>query len=208
VEENRIVSLGAVRAQPGGVSVGEVILLAERLASSDPDLATHGRQVGRYAAMTARQLGVPRATADGLRLAGELHDVGKLEMPRRILDKPGPLDADEWAQIRTHPAIGAEMIRRVGLDQIAGWVFAHHERPDGLGYPRGLYAADIPLESSVLAVADAFHAMTTDRPYKFAMHPADALAELDRAAGSQFDHVVVDAFVPAIEQLLVDTSPL
>src|SRR5215211_2355238 len=122
VEEKRLISPGAVRAQPGAVSVGEVILLSERLTSTDPELAAHGRMVGRYASMTAHELGVPRVTAEGLRLAGELHDIGKLEMPRRILDKPGPVDEDEWAQIRTHPVIGADLIRHVGLDQIAGWV--------------------------------------------------------------------------------------
>ncbi|HYU59438.1 MAG TPA: HD domain-containing phosphohydrolase [Solirubrobacterales bacterium] len=183
-------------------------LLAERLAKNHPDLAVHGKMVGRYAALTARQLGIPRAAEGSLRLAGELHDVGKLEVPRSILDKPGPLSDHEWARIRTHPVIGADLIRDVGLAQIAEWVIAHHERPDGRGYPRGLDAADIPLESAVLSVADAYHAMTTDRPYKAALDPAAALDELGRAAGSQFDPIVVDAFIPSMRHVLVDTAHL
>jgi HD-GYP domain-containing protein (c-di-GMP phosphodiesterase class II) len=189
-------------------SKGEVVLLAERLAGRDPALSVHGRVVGRYAALTARELGIPRATADSLRLAGELHDIGKLEMPRSILDKPGPLNEHEWAQIMTHPVIGATLIRDAGLDEIADWVFSHHERPDGRGYPRGLGETQIPLESSVLAVADAFHAMTTHRPYQAAIDHRSALDELRRGVDSQFDRIVVDAFVPSVQRVLIDTSPL
>jgi putative nucleotidyltransferase with HDIG domain len=189
-------------------STGEVALLAERLAARDPALAVHCRVVGRYAALTARELGIPSATADSLRLAGELHDIGKLEMPRSILEKPGPLDAHEWVRIKTHPVIGATMIRDAGLSQIADWVVSHHERPDGRGYPRGLEQTQIPLEASVLAVADAFHAMTTHRPYKAAMDHDSALDELRRGAESQFDRLVVDAFVPSVLRVLIDTSPL
>ena len=191
-----------------GASKGEVVLLAERLASRDPALAVHGRVVGRYAALTARELGIPSGTADSLRLAGELHDIGKLEMPRRILEKPGPLDEHEWVQIKTHPVIGATLIREAGLNQIADWVFSHHERPDGRGYPRGLEETQIPLESAVLAVADAFHAMTTHRPYQAAIDHNSALDELRRGVGRQFDRLVVDAFVPSIQRVLIDTSPL
>jgi putative nucleotidyltransferase with HDIG domain len=182
--------------------------LSRRIARRDPELAMHSRVVGQYAAMTARALGVPRATADSLRLAGELHDVGKLELPARILEKPGPLDPTEWAWVKTHPTVGAAMIREAGFDRIADWVYSHHERPDGRGYPLGLDGPAIPIESAVLAVADAFHAMTTDRPYKAAMEPTVALAELRRGSGSQFDAVVVDAFAPAMERALHDTANL
>jgi putative nucleotidyltransferase with HDIG domain len=189
-------------------SWAEIALLAERLARKDPYLASHGRVVGEYASLTARALGVPRATADSLRLAGELHDIGKLELPRRILDKPGPLNEREWAWVKTHPTVGASMIREAGLDQIAEWVFAHHERPDGLGYPLGIDAALIPIEAGVLAVADAYHAMTSERPYKAAMGPDAALAELRRGSGTQFDPIVVDAFIPAMTQSQLDTADL
>jgi len=182
----------------------KVTSLAGRLAGADPELAVHGRVVGRYAAMTARQLGIPRPTANRLRIAGELHDIGKLELPRCILEKPGPLDEREWARIKSHPVIGAELIRCSGLGEIADWVFSHHERPDGRGYPWGLRTHEIPIESAVLAVADAYHAMTTARPYKRAMEPSRALDEVDRGSGSQFDPVVVDAFLPLMRRVLVD----
>jgi len=190
----------AARAQAGRLS--------KRLERRDHDLAVHSRVVGQYAAMTARALGVPHASAESLRLAGELHDVGKLELPSTILAKPGPLDDREWAWVKTHPTVGAAMIREVGFDQIADWVFSHHERPDGRGYPLGLHSGSIPIESAVLAVADAYHAMTSDRPYKTAMEPDDALDELRRGSGTQFDRVVVDAFVPAMAKAVHAPSDL
>jgi HD-GYP domain-containing protein (c-di-GMP phosphodiesterase class II) len=95
----------------------------------------HSRVVGQYAAMTARALGVPRSTADSLRLAGELHDVGKLELPARILDKPGPLDPTEWAWVKTHPTVGAAMIREAGFDRIADWVYSTTSAPTAAGIP-------------------------------------------------------------------------
>lgn len=208
MEDTAALSPGAVRTRGEPVSRQDVMSLAGRLAVADPEVSIHGRVVGRYAAMTARRLGFPRTTADDLRVAGELHDIGKLELPRRILDKPGPLTEREWTRIRTHPVIGADLIRRAGLGEIAGWVSAHHERPDGRGYPRGLRAPEISIESAVLAVADAYHAMTTDRPYKVAMDPVSALAELSRGSGTQFDPVVVDAFVPLHGKTALDTSSL
>lgn len=189
-------------------SRAEAAQLADRLAGKDPHLAVHSRVVGQFAAMTARSLGVPRATADSLRLAGELHDVGKLDLPRSILDKPNALDEREWARVKTHPTVGAAMIREAGFDQIADWVFSHHERPDGKGYPLGLEGESIPIESAVLAVADAYHAMTTDRPYKGAVEMDDAIDELRRGSGKQFDPIVVDAFVPAITVALLEPVDL
>jgi len=189
-----------------GAPASRLSRLLARLAANDPEHAAHGRLVGQYAHTAARELGLPATTGNSLRLAGELHDVGKLEMPRRILEKPGPLDEREWALIRTHPAIGASLIRRAGLDRIAGWVLAHHERPDGRGYPYALKANRIPVEAAVLAVADAFHAMTTDRPYQGAVDIASAFAELRRGCRSQFDAFVVDAFIPSVQRSFVGTG--
>jgi HD-GYP domain-containing protein (c-di-GMP phosphodiesterase class II) len=177
----------------------EIDRLAKRQATVDPDLALHGRVVGRYAAMTGQGLGLASEQTEELRLAGELHDIGKLAVPRSILEKPGPLDTLEWAQIRTHPVIGARLLRHLGLCGIADWVFDHHERPDGRGYPRGIRT--ISTEASVLAVADAYHAMTTDRPFRAAMSHPEAMDELRAGAGSQFDSSVVDAFLGAIDSV-------
>jgi HD-GYP domain-containing protein (c-di-GMP phosphodiesterase class II) len=177
----------------------EVDEFASRQAALDPNLALHGRAVGRYATIIARQLRLAPDPAEQLRLAGELHDVGKLAVPRNILDKPGPIDRHEWAQIHTHPVMGGRMLRSAGLPDIADWVFDHHERPDGRGYPSGISL--ISLEARILAVAEAYHAMITDRPYKAAMSHTEAAEELRLAAGAQFDPAVVRAFLGALQKL-------
>jgi two-component system cell cycle response regulator len=175
-------------------------MLVDRQAEADPDLALHGQAVGRLAAATGSELGLdPTRTAE-LRVAGELHDIGKLLIPQSILHKPGPLDDHEWAEVRAHPVIGGRMIRGVGLGRIANWVFDHHERPDGQGYPCGIRA--ISLEARILAVADAYDAMTTDRPYPAPVSHPEAVEELYVNAGSQFDHSVVSALVSGVEELL------
>jgi HD-GYP domain-containing protein (c-di-GMP phosphodiesterase class II) len=133
-----------------------------------------------------------------LHAAGVLHDLGKLGIADAILHKPGPLDDAEWREMRRHPEIGARILEHAGLRDIAGWVRAHHERLDGRGYPGALLADDIPLEARVLAVADAYEAMIADRPYRSAMPAAEAVEELRRCAGSQFDPEVVDAFLRAL----------
>jgi HD-GYP domain-containing protein (c-di-GMP phosphodiesterase class II) len=123
-----------------------------------------------------------------LRLAAMLHDIGKVAIPEAILRKPARLTADEMAIVRTHAEAGAEITARIeGLEGIAAWIRHSHEHVDGSGYPAGLRGEDIPLESRMLLVADAFDAMTSDRAYRPAMPAADALAELRRCAGRQFD---------------------
>jgi HD-GYP domain-containing protein (c-di-GMP phosphodiesterase class II) len=127
-----------------------------------------------------------------------LHDIGKLGIPDGILLKPGPLDDDEWREIRRHPEVGALILEHARLADIAEWVRAHHERVDGSGYPDGLAGDAIPVEARVLAVADAYEAMTADRPYRASIGPDAAEAELRRGAGTQFDSDVVDALLEAV----------
>ena len=122
-----------------------------------------------------------------VRLAGVLHDIGKIGIPDSVLSKPGPLDADEWTEMYTHPEIGARLLSRPEFDDLRSWIAAHHERPDGLGYPRALAGEDIPLEARILAVADAYEAMTADRVYRPALGEEAARAELEAGAGTQFD---------------------
>ena len=155
----------------------------------------HSATVARYAAGIAQRLGWGGADLAYLRVAAMLHDVGKVSLPDQILRKPGPLDDREYEEVKLHPVVGADFVNRVdGLSPIAVWVRHSHEHFDGTGYPDGLAGEDIPLASRILLVADAFDAMTTDRPYRPAMSCEDALVELQRNAGRQFDPRCVRAF--------------
>ena len=133
-----------------------------------------------------------------LRRAAMLHDVGKIGVRSAVLEKPATLTVAEYAEIKLHPAVGATMLRHAGLVQEAAWVRHHHERVDGNGYPGGLRGEEIPLESRILFVADAFEAMTSDRPYRAALPREDAIEELRRCAGTQFDPAVVDALLAVL----------
>jgi HD-GYP domain-containing protein (c-di-GMP phosphodiesterase class II) len=165
-------------------------------------LGEHSREVGSLAAAVGRRLRLPEVTLRRLRLAGVLHDLGKVFVPKRILDKPGPLSSDEWEQVRRHPETGFLFARSAGLDEIAGWIRAHHERPDGRGYPFGLKSR--PLGAAIIATADAFQAMTADRPYRRSVSPSDARREMERCAGTQFEPQVVEALLGSSTPRLLD----
>jgi HD-GYP domain-containing protein (c-di-GMP phosphodiesterase class II) len=148
----------------------------------------------------ALELGWTRSQAALLRQAVVLHDVGKIGLPDEILRKPSALTEEDWATVREHPLIGERILRTVpGLEAVATAVRHEHERWDGEGYPDGLAGEDIPLASRITLVCDAFHAMTSDRPYRAALPREEALAELTRHAGTQFDPAVVTALI-AIER--------
>lgn len=169
--------------------------LARALDLRDAYTAGHSETVATHAAAMAAELGLSQRQVERVHLAGLLHDVGKIGIPDAVLLKPAALTDDEWEQMRRHPELGAQMLDSTTLRDIRRWVLAHHERPDGRGYPDGLRGADIPLEARILAVADAFEAMTSDRVYRAGMPVEDAVAELWRCAGTQFDPEVVAAFV-------------
>jgi HD-GYP domain-containing protein (c-di-GMP phosphodiesterase class II) len=133
-----------------------------------------------------------------VRLAGVLHDVGRVALPDGVLSKPGPLTDDEWAWVRAHPAVGARMVETTEYDDIRSWILFHHERPDGHGYPEGRREGDVPLESAILSVADAYEAMTNERPYRRTLGIEDAAEELRRQAGRQFRSDVVEALLRAV----------
>jgi two-component system cell cycle response regulator len=131
--------------------------------------------------------------------AARLHDIGKLGIPDAILSKPGPLDADEWEFMRRHTLIGQRIVAAApGLRPVAGLVRSSHERFDGGGYPDGLAGDEIPLGARIIAVCDAFDAMTSERSYQGARSAAEAIAELERCAGAQFDPDVVRAFAAVL----------
>jgi diguanylate cyclase (GGDEF)-like protein len=180
------------------VELAALLNLAEALDVRDSGSATHCQRVGRFAELTARELGLSPEAVERVRLAGILHDVGRVGLPDSVVAKPGPLTDDEWAWVRAHPAIGARMVETTEHEDIRSWILFHHERPDGHGYPEGRGAADVPIESAIIAVADAYEAMTSDRPYRSALAPEDAAAELRREAGRQFHADVVEALLRAV----------
>jgi diguanylate cyclase (GGDEF)-like protein len=189
----------AIRQQSQELRLAAAMLLAEALDLRDPGTSQHSVTVGMYARTIALELGLSSERVERIQSAGVLHDLGKLGIADAVLFKPGPLDDNEWREIRRHAEIGARILEHAGLTDIAGWVRAHHERVDGTGYPGRLPASDIPIEARILAVADSYEAMIAERPYRIPKTPAEACAELVRCAGTQFDPAVVDAFLTALE---------
>src|SRR5437588_9008478 len=178
-----------------------VLSLAEALDVRDTGTSRHSQTVGRYSEMMARSLGLGREHVERVRLAGVLHDIGKIGVPDAILSKPGPLTDEEYAQMRKHPEIGARILGGSGLEDIRRWILGHHERPDGRGYPDKLVDEEIPVEAKILAVADAYEAMTSDRVYRKSIGTQAARDELRRHSGSQFDPRVVEAFLQVLADL-------
>ncbi|WP_079191425.1 HD-GYP domain-containing protein [Streptomyces sp. CB00455] len=162
----------------------------------------HGERVGQAAAMIARELGMAEDRLEVVRIAGILHDVGKIGVPTRLLRKDGPLTPEERRIIELHPEYGHEMVRGIGsLGEARAAILHHHERMDGSGYPYGLTGEQIPVLARVVAVADAFDAMTSTRSYSRARPVEAALAELERCAGAHFDPAMVGALAGAVGRL-------
>jgi HD-GYP domain-containing protein (c-di-GMP phosphodiesterase class II) len=180
--------------------MGALLALSEAVEACDPYTRGHSQRVAGMAYEVGVRLGCGEARLSLLRLGGALHDVGKLAVSDAVLNKPGPLTADEILMVRAHPEIGARMVALdKSLRASLPAVLYHHERWDGEGYPTGRTGAEIPLEARVLAVVDSFDAMTSDRPYRLAMPVEDAVEEVDRCAGTQFDPDVAVAFLRAWE---------
>jgi two-component system, cell cycle response regulator len=173
-------------------------VLLRALAERNPELGEHISGVAELAEAVARRLELDAEQIEHVRHAAALHDVGKMAIPDAILDKPAALDEDEWQFIRRHTIIGERIVAAApALRPVAALVRSSHERWDGAGYPDCLAGEEIPLGARIVSVCDAFDAMVADRPYRAGMDPADALAELERCAGSQFDPGVVAAFAAA-----------
>lgn len=173
----------------------------QMMGEMDPDLSSHGSRVAAVAAPLGEFLGVSRNDGRRLHIAAHLHDVGKIRVDMSVVLKPGPLTAAEWVQMRTHPLEGFRIIDGLVDARIADTVVAHHERFDGSGYPYGLRGDAIPYLARILLVADAYDAMTSDRPYQPALSPDYALGELERCAGTQFDPQVVKAMLASAPSL-------
>lgn len=176
--------------------------LAAAIEVKDRYTSGHTKRVGAYADAIVDYLPIIDGEKEKIRLAGVLHDIGKIGVPDRILLKPDKLTESEWDEMRLHTEAGFDIVSRVaGLEEIAEILRHHHERWNGSGYPRGLKGDEIPFASRVIAVADTFDAIVTDRPYRPAMAPSEAREIITRLSGTHFDPVVVVAFEAAFSDL-------
>ncbi|MBV8220835.1 MAG: diguanylate cyclase [Solirubrobacterales bacterium] len=204
--DDRMYAQKEVRTGSAGHQTHDVLLglLRER----QPELHHHLCEVGRLAVVTGRRLGMTNEELDELRRAAELHDIGKAAIPDAILNKPGPLTDEEWDFMRRHTIVGERILAAApALVPVAALVRSSHERWDGTGYPDGRPGPRIPLGARIVFVCDAFDAMTGERPYSRARTPEEAIAELRRNAGSQFDPEVVEAFVQAWTETAAHPAP-
>jgi diguanylate cyclase (GGDEF)-like protein/putative nucleotidyltransferase with HDIG domain len=187
--------------QRGALNI--IYALAATVDAKDHYTYGHSKKVTEYAVATAEALGLPRDRVATIRAAALLHDIGKIGVPDSILNKQGPLTEAEWEPVREHPELGVEILRHViDLVNCLPAILHHHEHYNGAGYPGGLRNNDIPLEARILAIADAYDAITSLRPYRSRLSSQEALAELRRCAGTQFDPELVEVFCQIIEPAL------
>src|SRR5437763_216811 len=182
-------------------------VLAKAVDARDTYTGSHSGRVAELAARLALRLGLDPEQVELTRLAGSLHDLGKLAIPEELLRKAGELTDSERLVLERHPQIGYRMLDSLGVDPVADVVLHHHERWDGAGYPDGLRGEEIPLGARIIFVADAYDAMTSDRVYRARRSHEEALGELRRCTGTQFDPLIVDAFAEELEPLF-DEEPV
>jgi putative two-component system response regulator len=181
--------------------------LAAAVEARDHETAEHIARVGSHSALVAQRLGLPQEHCELIRRASTLHDIGKIGVADELLLKPGPFTAEERREMQRHAQIGYDILTGSSLELLelaAAIAWTHHERVDGMGYPRGLAGTEIPLEGRIVAVVDVYDALTTNRPYRTALTHSDALTLLAAGRASQFDPIVLDAF---LELLDVASSP-
>jgi HD-GYP domain-containing protein (c-di-GMP phosphodiesterase class II) len=180
--------------------VTALLALSEAIEARDPYTRGHSARVARMAHALGARMGCDDAKLALLGLGGALHDIGKLSISKAVLNKPGPLSEAELEEVRGHPEAGARLVM---LDRtlrpVLPGVLYHHERWDGAGYPSGKVGTEIPLEARILAVVDSFDAMTSERPYRSALPAEQAVEEVDRCSGTQFDPDVALVFLAAWE---------
>ena len=179
------------------------MLLSDVVEFDDPYTAAHSRSIVDLVHAVADELGIRQERRQEIEFAALLHDIGKITVPKELLNKPSALTVAEFELMKTHTIEGQFMLDRVGglLGRVGEIVRSCHERWDGSGYPDGLLATEIPLESRIVFACDAYNAMTTDRPYRAALPPAEALAEVERNSGTQFDPRVVEALADVVRDV-------
>jgi HD-GYP domain-containing protein (c-di-GMP phosphodiesterase class II) len=194
LEKSPLIRFGPASGLAPRSQARELTRLAAELEIRVPGSAGHSRRVGAYAAGTAKRLGLSVEQVVRIRRAAELHDIGKVETPAEIVNRPGPLSAEEHAVVRRHADLGGWIVAGLGDPELTAIVRHHHERFDGAGYPDGLSGERIPLGARIVAVADTFDALASDRPYRAAKQTREALELLDAEAGAQLDPAAVEAF--------------
>jgi putative two-component system response regulator len=183
--------------------------LAGLVALRDPETGVHSGRIGAVSARLARACRLPEQQAREIGLAAPLHDIGKLAIPDAVLLKPGPLDAAERELMQGHAKIGHDVLAGTGvplMDLAAEIALTHHERFDGSGYPRGLAAGEIPIAGRIVAIADAFDFLVSDRPYHRAITPRQAIKVLSTERGSHFDPFVLDSFTEVLPAIVVEAD--
>jgi HD-GYP domain-containing protein (c-di-GMP phosphodiesterase class II) len=176
--------------------------LLSLIAKHDPYTGVHSAHVAHYATLIARTLGMDSSAIELVLHSAVVHDVGKMGIPQGLLTKAGRLSQDEFALIQRHPMLGSSIVASIpGAEQLVPIVLHHHERWDGRGYPTGLSGIEIPIESRIILVADAFDAMTTERPYGQVQTTTEALDEIERCSGQQFDPLIADAMLASSDRL-------
>lgn len=176
--------------------------LLKALEEKDPYTAGHGERVALYAEIVAERIGLSGNRLEDLKMAARLHDVGKIGIKDRILNKPGKLDVSEFAEIKKHPVKGAEIISEVpSFKKMVPWIKHHHERWDGKGYPDGLSNKEIPMEARIIGISDIYDALTTKRAYRDAFTHDEAIQLIKNESGNAFDPVVAAAFLDVIDQI-------
>jgi putative nucleotidyltransferase with HDIG domain len=191
--------------------INTVAALTSAIDASDPFTHGHSFRVSRYALRIARAMGMSSRDLEMLEYAGLLHDIGKIAIQNEILLKVGPLTEDEWRSLKSHPNIGADIVEQLKfLKEAAEIIRCHHERPDGMGYPRGLRSNEVPIAARILNVVDAFDAMTSDRPYRKALPIERVMEELGTYKGTQFDarvaEILLDLYWKGEFQIIVEAD--
>jgi len=182
--------------------IESVSALLKALEEKDPYTAGHGERVSRYAEVVAERLGIDGKRLEDLKMAAWLHDIGKIGIRDRVLNKPGKLSMDEFEEIKSHPIKGAEILSEVpSFKRMVPWVKYHHEHWDGTGYPEGLKGRQIPLEARIIGVVDVYDALTTQRAYRKEFDPKMALLIMKNESGKTFDPVVLAAFLDVIDKI-------
>ena len=188
-------------AQLGRAMEGTIEALARVVEWRDPYTAGHQRRVAECASAIASEMGLSKDQVDGIRMAGFVHDIGKIAVPSDILNKPGHLSEGEFSLIKEHPKVGYDILKDIDFPwRIAQSVLSHHERMDGSGYPQGLSGDEILLEARILAVADVVEAMSSHRPYRPALGIDDALKNIQENKGISYDPQVVDACIKLFKE--------